>query len=83
MSSGCFPVQSGTSCANEWIQDGVTGLIVEDLTVEGVSSALLRALTDNELVDTGARRNHEVCADRLLEATVRQKALTYYALDSE
>ncbi|SOR28225.1 Glycosyl transferase group 1 [Methylorubrum extorquens] len=64
MSVGTFPVQSCTSCCDEWIQDGQTGLIVPPSDTRAIANAIVRAATDDELVDTAARRNLETVSRR-------------------
>ena len=75
MAMGAFPVQSRTACADEWLEDGVTGLLTDPEDVEGIAAALRRALTDDALVDAAAPRNAACIAggaDReRLRATVR------------
>ncbi|MDA8736840.1 hypothetical protein N9M34_00565 [Aquiluna sp.] len=42
MSQGAIPVQSGTSCANEWLEGA--GVIVKGFEVEEVASSILTAI---------------------------------------
>ncbi len=62
---GSFPVQSWTSCANEWIEDGETGILVPPEDPDEVAAALRRALTDDGLVDAAADRNADTARRRL------------------
>ena len=43
---GALPIQSCTACADEWIVDGRSGLIVPPEDVDVIENALRRALTD-------------------------------------
>lgn len=57
MSMGSFPIQSCTACASDWIEEGVSGLIVPPEDPEKVEMAIRRALADDELVDYAAPIN--------------------------
>lgn len=62
---GAFPIQSSTACADEWIEDGVTGLLVPPDDPEAVEAAIRRALTDDDLVNRAAEINSRTAAERL------------------
>jgi len=57
MAMGVFPVQSDTSMASEWIEDGKTGFIVPAEDPEVVAERIARALEDDALVDAAAAAN--------------------------
>jgi glycosyltransferase involved in cell wall biosynthesis len=78
MVMGAFPIQSGTSCANEWIEDGVSGLIVPPEDPHLVAQALRRALVDNELVDRAAECNAQVCTEHLAYEKIQAQATDFY-----
>ena len=75
---GSFPVQSWTSCANEWVVDGETGILVPPEDPEDVAAALRRALTDDELVDSAARKNWDVAVARLDAGSLARAARSIY-----
>ncbi len=54
MSVGSFPIQSNTSCANEWITDGETGIIVPPEDPEIIELAIRKAISEDNLVDNAA-----------------------------
>lgn len=76
---GAFPVQSWTACADEWIEDGKTGLLVPPEDPEGVASALRKALTDDDLVNSAAEKNYLVAAERLDQNLLKPRAVGIYA----
>lgn len=78
MVMGAFPIQSNTACADEWIKDGETGLIVHPEDVEGIAAALRRALTDDALVNGAALENAKVAEARLDYATVKHQVVDLY-----
>jgi hypothetical protein len=63
MSVGSFPIQSDTSCANEWINDGVTGIIVPPEDPEIIEKAIRKAISDDNLVDKAAEINCQKVRD--------------------
>lgn len=82
MVAGCFPIQTGTSCADEWIVHGSTGMIVQADDVAGIADALRRALGDDQLVESAAVANHRVAVARLDEDAIRRKSFRFYGLSS-
>jgi glycosyltransferase involved in cell wall biosynthesis len=57
MSQGTFPIQSNTSMAEEWIEQGVTGFLVDPDSPESIKDALERSLRDDQLVESATRAN--------------------------
>ena len=80
MVAGCFPIQTNTSCADEWIVDGTTGLIVDAGDVDGIAASIRRAFTDDALVDSAATANHAVAVSRLGDDSIRRKSFRFYGL---
>lgn len=64
MSVGTFPVQGARSCGDEWMTDGVTGILVCPHDVHSLSDALRRVATDDALVDAAAPVNRGVVEER-------------------
>lgn len=75
---GSFPIQSNTSCANEWIEDGRTGFLVHPEDVEQVEEALRRVVSDDRLVDEANVANGRVVAARLDVGMVRPQVAELY-----
>lgn len=78
LAMGSFPIVSCTACADEWIVDGESGLIVPPEDPEAVAAAIRRALADDELVDSAADRNARVAAERLDERVVQPQVIERY-----
>lgn len=78
MAMGSFPVQSGTSCADEWTRDGETCLIVPPEDPEAVAVAVRRAVSDDALVDAAAETNTRVIAERLDNSVIRPQIIAMY-----
>lgn len=75
---GSFPIQSHTACADEWVIDGETGLLVPPEDPHLIAAALRRALTDDRLVDEAARTNRLVVEERLGDELVKAHTLALY-----
>jgi hypothetical protein len=75
---GAFPVQSGTACAEEWIEDGKTGLLVPPDDPEAVERAIRRALTDDDLVNRAAEINEQTATERLDRRRIAPKVAGIY-----
>ena len=75
---GAFPIQSCTSCANEWITDGETGLLVPPEDPQPIAAAIRRALTDDALVDRAAELNGRVVRERLDQNLIRPQVVASY-----
>lgn len=78
MAMGSFPVQSGTSCADEWTRDGETCLIVPPEDPEAVALAIRRAVADDALVDRAADANARIIAERLDNSVIRPQIIDMY-----
>jgi glycosyltransferase involved in cell wall biosynthesis len=75
---GAFPIQSCTSCADEWIVDGESGFIVPAEDPEPVSAAIRRAISDDNLVNRAAEINGRTAESRLDENILRPQVIAMY-----
>lgn len=64
MAMGSFPIQSCTSCADEWFEDGKSGFIVPPEDPDVIEYAIRKALRDDELVDFSAIHNFETIKNK-------------------
>jgi glycosyltransferase involved in cell wall biosynthesis len=78
MVMGSFPIQSCTACADEWVQHGVSGMIVPPEDPEVIEKAIRIALAEDGLVDKAAEINWQVALTRLDGALLKQKATNIY-----
>lgn len=78
LAMGAFPIQSWTACADEWVEDGLSGLLVPPEDVTAVASALRNALTNDALVDHAAEINAATTHQRLDQKLIREQAIDYY-----
>jgi hypothetical protein len=78
MIMGAFPIQSCTSCADEWIENGKTGLIVPPEDPEIVAIAIRRAVSDDALVDYAAEKNARLATERLDHSVIQPQVIAMY-----
>jgi glycosyltransferase involved in cell wall biosynthesis len=57
MAVGTLPIQSSTACADEWVEHGRSGFIVSPHDTRAIAEAIIRAVTDDALVDNAAAIN--------------------------
>ena len=82
MCTGAFPVQTVTSCAGEWFAADFGGILVAPHNISDASKAMLRAVSDDNLVDSAMVRNLEIADIKFSESTVRDMSRILY-LDLE
>jgi glycosyltransferase involved in cell wall biosynthesis len=75
---GSFPIQSWTACADEWIQDGISGILVPPEDPEIIELAIRRALEDDTLVNNAATINQKTAAVLLDKDLIKDKTLSFY-----
>ena len=78
MVMGSFPIQSCTACADEWIEDGKTGLIVSPEDPEPIAAAISRAVSDDALVDRAAELNAHTARERLDYRLIQPQVIAMY-----
>lgn len=77
--SGAYPIQSRTSCADEWVEKGAIASLV-DLDPKSVLRELLLAITDDDLVDYAQSMNRLLAEKELDETYVRALSRRFYSL---
>ena len=75
---GSFPIQSCTACADEWIEDGKTGLLVPPEDPEPIAAAIRRAVSDDALVDRAAELNTQTARERLDYRLIQPQVIAMY-----
>lgn len=78
MVMGAFPIQSCTACADEWLSEGQSGLIVPPEDPAAIAAALRRALADDALIDRAAAINARTAAARLDHTNIKPQAIKIY-----
>lgn len=77
MAMGAIPVQTSTSCCDEWFTD--TGVAIDNMTVEEVAQGIQRAINLARETDSAAK-NREIVRERASREEITRQALTYYQL---
>jgi glycosyltransferase involved in cell wall biosynthesis len=75
---GAFPIQTDTSCADEWIVNGKSGFIVSPKDHNGLVESIRTALEDDYLVDSAAQINYEVAHKRLDKSKILAISSNFY-----
>lgn len=76
---GSFPIQSCTACVDEWIEHGVSGMIVPPEDPEIIEMAIRSALSDDRLVTEAAAINWRIAQERLDSLLLKQKVIDMYS----
>lgn len=76
--AGCYPVQTNTSCADEWLKLGAKATLV-GMDVAGISDALASALIDDQLVNQAQEINKKIAQAHLSTDVIGPTALTFYS----
>jgi hypothetical protein len=79
MAMGAFPIQTGTSCASEWIENGKSGAIVSLGKRDELDDWIRKALSDDNLVDTAQKTNASTIADRYTRSVMTSKVEELYS----
>ncbi len=65
LATGCFPLQSNTSSAEEWAEHGVNALFFDAEDPNDIANCIQQVLNDDNLVDNAAKINYEITLNRL------------------
>jgi len=79
MATGCYPIQTSTSCCDEWITNQTTGTIVINLNPALISKNIQDALVDDQLVDLAAILNIMRSAEAIDSKKIASVAKRFYA----
>ena len=78
MITGSFPIQSWTSHASEWIENGVNGMLVPPEDPDIIEEVIRISLNDDILIDTAAEINYGLVEEKLDEKILKPKAIDIY-----
>jgi hypothetical protein len=78
MAMGAFPIQTGTSCAAEWIDHGAAGAIVSLKDKEQLDFWLQRAISEGSLVNTAQVLNDSTIRSRYAKSVMASKVEKLY-----
>jgi len=75
--TGAYPIQSGTSCANEWVERGAIASIVP-LEIDKVILAVEEAINNTNLLDNAQRANLQIANSTLDRNKIRSEIQSFY-----
>lgn len=78
LAMGSFPIQSHTACAEEWVEDGVSGFIVSPGDPALIADRIVRAVQDDALVDRAAEINRHTAKERLDHTKITKAVVNAY-----
>jgi glycosyltransferase involved in cell wall biosynthesis len=79
--SGAIPIQTDTSCANEWVDKGFFAKVVSTDESEIVNAAR-EVLSDPSSFELHAKKNIQLSAQHLSFETLRNKAIQFYNFET-
>lgn len=77
MATGCYPIQTSTACADEWISPE-SGSIVAPQSIRQIADAIRQAITDDDRVDAAAIINRSTIESRGSSAAVSMISRNFY-----
>ena len=80
MSAGAFPIQTSSSCAEEWVSPGRSGVLIQNLDAPEVSRAIKRALENDGLVDEAVAINRQTIIAKANSQLLKQGAKAFYGI---
>jgi hypothetical protein len=78
LAMGAFPIQTNTSCCEEWIENGKTGFSIPPDDIDFIANRIRQAVTDDDLVDKAADLNWDMVSNRLDNAVLRKAVIADY-----
>lgn len=77
MATGCYPIQTDTSCAKEWLSLN-SGSTVASNSIQAVTNALVKAIQGDDFVDLAAIINIKATNSKVTSSSIRSVAQTFY-----
>jgi glycosyltransferase involved in cell wall biosynthesis len=78
MAMGAFPIQTNTSCCEEWFDDNIGGYIIPPDNVAVIADRLRSALSNDYLVDNAAEANWHTIKKRLNQNDFSNRVWNFY-----
>jgi len=75
---GSLPIQSCTACADEWINNMESGIIVHPEDVDVIEKAIRTGLINDELVNRASELNWKTANERLDSNLIKSKTIKLY-----
>jgi glycosyltransferase involved in cell wall biosynthesis len=78
MAVGSFPIQSCTSCADEWFDNNITGYVVPPEEPYEIANCIRKAISDDNLVDNASKINIDKISKFVNYDTLKEKTNDIY-----
>jgi glycosyltransferase involved in cell wall biosynthesis len=78
MALGTFPIESNTSCADEWIINGENGFIVQPEDPHRVAEAIRIAVKNDNLINRSAEVNYRIAQNRIDNSVIHPQIISLY-----
>jgi len=78
MVMGVFPIESNTSCANEWITHKKTGCIISPEDPTDIVNSIKFALEHNDIINQSAEYNFQIAYTILDKSVINPKIISLY-----
>ena len=79
MAMGAFPIQTGTSCAEEWIENGKSGAIVSLGKKDEIDNWIRKAVSDDHLVNRAQQINASTILEKYTRSIMASKVEALYS----
>lgn len=80
MAQGAIPIQSNSSCCDEWLDNEIGGYLVNYQDVEKVATLILQIISDEEFQISAARHNQNSLRKKIAAPLTTKAALDTYNL---
>jgi glycosyltransferase involved in cell wall biosynthesis len=77
MATGCYPIQTNTSCANEWLTT-ISGSIVMHNSVDLITNALIKAIQADDFVNQAAVLNSDTSKSKAFSSSIHLISGCFY-----
>jgi hypothetical protein len=78
MAQGCIPIQSDSSCANEWFTDGSSGFLVKYSDFRTIADKVKFLINDNNFIFEAQQINCEVVKNKYDLDDISKKSIDFY-----
>ena len=79
MAMGAFPIQTGTSCAEEWVENGKSGAIVSLGKKDEIDNWIRKAVSDDHLVNRAQQINASTILEKYTRSIMASKVEALYS----
>jgi glycosyltransferase involved in cell wall biosynthesis len=77
MATGCYPIHTNTSCANEWLAES-SGTLVSPNNTMFIAQTIVELLSDDEYVDLAQTTNTKKFLSKCSTKEISNKAKSFY-----